>query len=142
MKRISNYIEEHSTSLTISKILKRILDDLPGDEDPALSDLPENNAEAISLSRSALFTVQHVSDQHVDALSVDIQLGVWVGKLGYQFKEVCDRIHLYIELGRPGHLKTASIAIALASCPDISRSLQRLSSRHHNTQALFFSFCA
>ena len=37
--------------------------------------------------------MQHLSDQRAEALSVDIQLGLWVDKLGYQFKEVFDRIH-------------------------------------------------
>ena len=92
-KQTMAHINEQSHYLTISKIAQRITDDLPGDADPALQDLPDHLADAISLSRSALSAVQDISDRRVDALTVDIQLGVWVDKLGYQFKEVFDRIH-------------------------------------------------
>ena len=92
-KQTMAHIDEQSHYLTISKIAQRITDDLPGDADPALQDLPDHLADAISLSRSAFSAVQDISDRRVDALTVDIQLGVWVDKLGYQFKEVFDRIH-------------------------------------------------
>ena len=58
-----------------------------------LRDLPGHLTEAYSLSRSALSAVQDISDRRVEALTVDIKLGVWVDKLGSQFKEVFDRIH-------------------------------------------------
>ena len=92
-KQTMAHINEQSHYLTISKIAQRITDDLPGDADPALQDLPDHLADAISLSRSAFSAVHDISDRRVDALTVDIQLGVWVDKLGYQFKEVFDRIH-------------------------------------------------
>ena len=92
-KQTMAHINEQSHYHTISKIAQRMTDDLPGDADPALQDLPDHLADAISLSRSALSAVQDISDRRVDALTVDIQLGVWVDKLGYQFKEVFDRIH-------------------------------------------------
>ena len=92
-KQTMAHINEQSHYLMISKIAQRITDDLPGDADPALQDLPDHLADAISLSRSALSAVQDISDRRVDALTVNIQLGVWVDKLGYQFKEVFDRIH-------------------------------------------------
>ena len=92
-KQTLTNIKEQSHYLTISKIAQRITADLPGNEDPALQDLPDHLADALSLSRSALSAVQDISDRRVEALTVDIQLGVWVDKLGYQFKEVFDRIH-------------------------------------------------
>ena len=92
-KQTLAHIKEQSNYLTISKIAQRITADLPGDDDPALRDLPGHLTEAYSLSRSALSAVQDISDRRVEALTVDIKLGVWVDKLGYQFKEVFDRIH-------------------------------------------------
>ena len=91
-KQTLAHIKEQSNYLTISKIAQRITADLPGDDDPALRDLPGHLAEAYSLSRSALSAVQDISDRRVEALTVDIKLGVWVDKLGSQFKEVFDRI--------------------------------------------------
>ena len=92
-KQTLAHIKEQSNYLTISKIAQRITADLPGDDDPALRDLPGHLTEAYSLSRSALSAVQDISDRRVEALTVDIKLGVWVDKLGSQFKEVFDRIH-------------------------------------------------
>ena len=92
-KQTLYYIKEQSNFLTISKIAQRIKADLQSDEDPALGGLLDHIAEATSISRGALSTVEHVSDKRVYALAMDIQLGIWVDKLGYQFKEVFDRIH-------------------------------------------------
>ena len=132
-KQTMAHINEQNHYLTISKIAQRITDDLPGDADPALQDLPDHLADAISLSRSALSAVQDISDRRVDALTVDIQLGVWVDKLGYQFKEVFDRIHA--NYGRSAdQIQTAinEAVSCLRAQADLKKTDRRSSNKNRN----------
>ena len=48
-KQTLAHIKEQRNYLTISKVVQRITADLPGDDDPALRDLPGHLAEAYSL---------------------------------------------------------------------------------------------